>query len=136
MNTDQLRLTKRKDLEMARNSNSETLVPVESVIAVTGFAPVWVWARVDERDVELDWDGSPAVHWSVAKRLADDARQAVKENAELNRRMREEQEAQVQREREELQREAVERAKSNPRLLRGVELSTPGDDRRPDWLGE
>jgi hypothetical protein len=119
---------------MARTSNDEPLIPVEAIVAVTGYQPEWVWARLDERDVETDWDGSSATRWSVAKRLADDARAAQAENDELNIKMRQEQDAQIEREREELQRAAVERAKHEPRrILRGVETSFPGDP-EPDWM--
>jgi hypothetical protein len=119
---------------MARNNNDEALIPVESIVAVTGYPPECVWARLDERDVETDWDGSSAVRWSVAKRLADDARAAQDENDKLNIKMRQEQEAQIEREREELQRAAAERAKHEPRrLLHGVEVSLPGD-LEPSWM--
>jgi hypothetical protein len=118
---------------MARTNNDEALIPVEAVVAVTGYPPEWVWARL-ESDVEMDWDGSPAVRWSAAKKLADDARAAREENDRLNIKMREDQEAQIEREREELQRAAAERAANEPRrVLRGVETSFPGDP-EPSWM--
>jgi len=47
-----------------------------------------------------------------------------------------EQEAKIERERVELQRAAAERAKREPRrVLRGVEVSVPGDP-EPDWMGD
>jgi hypothetical protein len=132
----ELQLREKGQTEMARNSNSsEVLVPVESVVAVTGYPLQWVWSRLDEREIETDWDGSPAVRWSVAKKLADDCRAAKEENDRLNVKMREEQAAQIERERAELQREAAEQAAANPRrVLRGVEVSVPGDPHTPNWM--
>jgi hypothetical protein len=123
---------------MARNSNNnEALIPIESVVAVTGYPPEWVWARLDERDVETDWDGSFAVRWSTAKRLADDARTAREENDQANIALRESQEEELKRQIEEGQRRAVARMAAAGRrtTIHGVEVSVPGEP-RPDWAAQ
>jgi hypothetical protein len=94
---------------VARNNSTETLIPVDTVVAQSGLAAEWVWRRLDEREVEADWDGSYAVRWSVAKRIADDARAAREENDRVNAEMRERQEREIREQQEAANRRAAER---------------------------
>jgi|RhiMetdeSRZDD1v2_1073273.scaffolds.fasta_scaffold1438713_2 hypothetical protein len=56
---------------MARSSNdSETLIPVDAIVAQSGLSGEWVWSRLNKSEVELDWDDGVSMRWSVAKRVA------------------------------------------------------------------
>jgi hypothetical protein len=119
---------------MPRNNSNEELVKVDAIVAASGLPPAWVWGRLDERELESDWDGSFAVRWSTAKKLADGARAEREANDELNRRMREEQERELEREVEEGRRRAAESAAAaGRRVLHGTEVSVPGVAHTPDW---
>ena len=122
---------------MPRSNSNEVLVPVDAIVIVSGLPAAWVWGRLDERELETDWDGSSAVRRSTAEKLADDARAAREENDELNRRMREQQERDLEAEVEEGRRRAAESAASaGRRVIQGVEVSVPGDPHPPDWAKE
>jgi hypothetical protein len=80
------------------------------------------------------WTGEPAVSFDVARNIAERWARNVADATEATRAAEAEHAAQIEREREELQRAAAERAKREPRrVLRGVETSFPGDP-EPSWM--
>jgi hypothetical protein len=119
---------------MARNRSDtpETLVAVDAVVAQSGFPGEWVWRQLADDEVKRDWDNSYAVRWTTAKRIADTARAAREESDRRNREEQERQAHEILELQEAANRRAVARA-GEPRTLRGVEVSLPGDGPEPEW---
>jgi hypothetical protein len=103
-----------------------------------GVPDVTVWNRLKEGDAILDWDSVTwVVHWSTAKRVADESAQRSKNPTGRTqicaavRRKRRSARPEVGR------RRAAERAAAAGRPVhRGVEVSYPGDSEEPDWMKE
>ena len=120
---------------MARNCDNEVLIPIDVIVARTGYPTEGVWRRLSTGDVRRDWDGGYAVTWSRASELYVELRAALEESDRRNAAMREAQERELAQELERHQREAAECVAREPRrVLQGTEVSYPGDP-VPDWMG-
>ena len=118
---------------MARsNSTPETLITISQIAARLGYLDEAVTNRLKASDVVPDWDGVPAVPWSVAKSTfetlaSEKAAYEREQYAFMTKQMDEEQFAR------EYPLRAFEDAKRH-NVVAGVQVSVPGADE--EWMPE
>ena len=104
-------------------------------VADTLGAPIGWVVNIAGKDVRAWWTGEPACDFATAAKIADAWASNQAAALEVQRKYEAEREVTIEREREQLQRAAVERAKNDRRVLHGVETSFPGDE-QPARMGD
>src|SRR5512132_369424 len=106
-----------------------------SEVADTLGAPMMFVVNAAGKDVREWWTGEPAVTFDVARRVAQALARNVADAEEVTRAAVAEQEAHIEREREQYARERAAERQYGRVIPGGVSVSVPGSP-RPDWMGD
>jgi hypothetical protein len=111
------------------------LVRLSEVAAELGAPLGWVVNNAG-RHVDAWWTGEPACTFDVARKIAEQWAANMADAAEKQRRYEAEQEARIEKEREQFarEREASGAKQRGGVIAGGVQLSVPGSP-RPSWWG-
>jgi hypothetical protein len=102
-------------------------------VADTLGAPIGWVANAAGKDVRAWWTNEPACDFATAAKIADEWSSNKAAALEATRKYEAEQEARIEREREEFRREREAERKGTP-IPGGISVSVPGGP-RPDWMG-
>jgi|SRR5215204_5618877 len=116
---------------MARNSNTEVLIPISAIATKLGYLDEQVANRLKQSDVVSDWNGSLAVSWSTAKATLEmlAAEKATYEREQIARMAKQMDEEQHAREYPLRAYEDAQRQSRGP----AIQVTTPPSSETEEW---